>query len=101
MTSKIDRREFLLAGSALAAWTSMVPRPTEASTGRLQIVGMRVDEIEWPLGLENRQPRFSCHLLSTARNVRQVACRIGVASTEEIVRSGHGDLWDSGKIVSS
>lgn len=65
-----------------------------------RVSDLRVDLIDRPLGLENPQPRLSWRLESDARNVLQSAYRILVASKEEMLRDGLGDVWDSGKVES-
>ncbi len=50
--------------------------------------------------MESARPRLSWRLESDERNVRQSAYRILAASSEEALKAGRGDLWDSGKIRS-
>src|SRR5688500_17397274 len=69
-------------------------------TSRLHVVGLRIDNIDRPLGLENPRPRLSWRLESNERNVRQSAHRILVASSEAVLNVDQGDLWDSGKVAS-
>jgi len=100
MSSKIDRRKFLLASGGTAALAAFSPRRLLGKTRRFEVTGLKVDYVDCPLGLENVHPQFSWRLESTARNVRQGAYRIQVASSEKSLRSGLGDLWDSGKVDS-
>ena len=65
---------------------------------------LRVEYRDNPLGIDVAAPRFSW--LATpanakARGLRQTAYRILVATSEHALRAGSGDLWDSGKVVSS
>jgi alpha-L-rhamnosidase len=62
------------------------------------VTGLKVDQIDRPLGLENPKPRLSWRLESLDRGVRQSAYRILVASREELLQEGQGDVWDSGKV---
>jgi alpha-L-rhamnosidase len=64
------------------------------------VVGLKVDYLEQPLGLESRHPRFSWRLESEERNVRQSAYRILVASSEGGIAAGEGDIWDTGRVSS-
>ena len=48
-----------------------------------------------------REPVFSWQLASTDTNVLQTAYQVVVSFSPENASSGHGDLWDSGKIASS
>jgi alpha-L-rhamnosidase len=73
----------------------------QATISRVRIVGLKVDCLERPMGLENVLPRFSWRLESHERGVRQSAYRILVASDEERLKAGRGDLWNSGKISSA
>lgn len=100
MTAKIDRREFLITSGAAVGLAGAAATPSPASAARVQILGLRVDHLKNPLGLENRRPRLSWRLQSEARNVRQSMYRVRVASTEQALSAGRGDLWDSGKVSS-
>ena len=56
-----------------------------------------------PVGLDCAAPRLSWKLTASsakARNLRQTAYRILVASSVEKLSRGEGDLWDSGRVVS-
>lgn len=66
----------------------------------VQISGLKTEYLDRPLGVEALRPRFSWRVESEERNVLQSAYRILVASDEEILNHGRGDLWDSGKVVS-
>jgi alpha-L-rhamnosidase len=72
-----------------------------ASLARVRVVGLKVDYVDRPLGLQNPHPSFSWRLESAARNVRQSAYRILVASDPAGLEGGQGDLWDSGKVESN
>jgi alpha-L-rhamnosidase len=100
MTSKIDRREFLIASGAMAGVAAVASSPLRAKTVRVFVIGLKVDYIDRPLGLENLKPRLSWRLESEARNVRQSGYRILVAGSEAALKAGRGDLWDSGRINS-
>jgi alpha-L-rhamnosidase len=65
---------------------------------------LRLEYRENPLGIDVAAPRFSWLATSNdpkARGLRQTAYRILVASSERALRANSGDLWDSGKVVSS
>jgi len=55
-----------------------------------------------PEGIGEPAPRLGWELGATAdaRGVRQTAYRILVASSPELLASGQGDLWDTGKVAS-
>ncbi|HVT92770.1 MAG TPA: family 78 glycoside hydrolase catalytic domain [Bryobacteraceae bacterium] len=63
-------------------------------------VKLRTDYLENPLGLDSSTPRFSWQSDSDARNWRQNAYEILVASSAERLKAGTADVWDSGKQLS-
>lgn len=62
---------------------------------------LRCDHGVAPLGVDSRPPRLSWKLKGEGCGRRQTAWQIGVASSEEALRSGRADLWDSGRVESS
>jgi alpha-L-rhamnosidase len=66
----------------------------------MQPTTLRCEYRENPLGLEVARPRLTWILQASGRNQRQSAYQILVASSEEKLNSGVGDLWDSGKVES-
>jgi len=68
---------------------------------KIEIGGMKVENLSDPLGLDTSRPRFSWIIQSPDRqDVRQTAYRIIVCSTYEKFLSNEGDLWDSGFVES-
>ncbi len=63
---------------------------------------LRCEYLKNPLGIDVVKPRLSWRIEADkeARGVRQTACRILVASSEELLAQDQGDLWDSGRIES-
>ncbi len=53
-----------------------------------------------PPGIDTIQPRLIWQVQSNERNQAQSAYQILVASSKGALRHNHGDLWDSGKVVS-
>jgi len=100
MMTKINRRKFLIASSASIGIAAAMPNALCTAAPRVRVVGLKVDNLDQPLGLENRFPRLSWQIESNERNIRQSAYRILVASSEEALEAGRGDLWDSGRIES-
>jgi len=78
----------------------MIPKSLRAATDRVRVVGLKVDFLDRPLGVENTRPQLSWRLESDARQVRQSAYRIWVASSEALLATGQADLWDSGRVTS-
>ena len=54
--------------------------------------------LENPMGMATVEPRFSWQMRSDMQADRQTAYQILVASTEQDLKEGEADLWDSGKI---
>ncbi len=57
-----------------------------------------------PVGIDEEQPRLSWWLTaadSKSRGLRQAAYRILVATSAKNLRSGIGDLWDTGRVESN
>lgn len=54
-----------------------------------------------PLGVDDPEPSLSWQSDSTARNWQQSAYRIQVASSLKQLRTGHADVWDSGRVASA
>lgn len=53
-----------------------------------------------PLGIDVAHPRLSWTLSCNGRDEVQTAYQVLVASSEELLEAGKGDLWDSGKVAS-
>ena len=70
---------------------------------QLRVTGLTVEHMVNPAVVDTRQPRLSWinePRDEEAAGERQTAYRIVVASTEEGLRRGHYDLWDSGRVPS-
>jgi len=65
-----------------------------------EVVGLRTEYKENPLGIDTRQPRLSWRLEADARGVVQSAYEIRVARTEKGLVSRGGRIWESGKVAS-
>lgn len=63
-------------------------------------VALRAEYLIHPQGLDTASPRLQWRLESTRRGVRQTAYQILVASSEQRLARGVGDLWDTGKVTS-
>ena len=68
--------------------------------GDVRVLDLRCEYRVNPRGIDVAAPRLSWILKSNERSQRQSHYRILVASSEEILRTDRGDLWDSGKVVS-
>lgn len=72
------------------ALLALAPLPAQEA----RIASLTVETLPEPVGVEERQPRFSWNYEGDARDFHQQARRIMVASTPE--KLGSPDLWDSG-----
>ena len=71
------------------------------ASARVEVGGLRTENLDNPLGLDVAAPRFSWQMNSDKKNVRQKAYRILVASSPELLEQDKGDLWDSGRVGSA
>jgi len=78
----------VIAVVVLASATSAMP------------VRLRCEYLENPMGIDVAAPHFSWQGDNTERNWKQAAYDLLVASTEEGLRAGKADIWDSGRIDS-
>ncbi len=66
----------------------------------VQIVGLRTEYKQNPVGIDSPKPRLSWQLQSGRRGVTQSAYQVRVAPSERDLRSGNRLLWDSGRVNS-
>lgn len=66
----------------------------------VRVGSLTVEGLPAPLNIESDSPRLSWIITSDNHNVSQKSYRILVASTPELLASGKGDIWDSGKVES-
>ena len=72
-----------------------------AANGEMMPARLFCEYASNPLGVDTPRPRFGWSFESgTKRGERQTAYQVLVASSEEDLKSGRADLWDSGKVVS-
>lgn len=67
----------------------------------IQLQNLRCEMLVNPHGIDAVQPRLSWQLTSTARNIKQTAYEVLVASSPAKLAAGEGDLWTSGKVASN
>ncbi len=72
-----------------------------AARAPISAYALRCEYLVNPLGIDVQRPRLSWLLDSTARNQRQTAYQVLVASNLTDLIQGCGNLWDSGKVISS
>src|ERR1035437_4194565 len=76
--------------------------PGQSPGSPLHPVELRCEYLVNPLGIDTPRPRFQWVLdwQPGERGRRQTAYQILVAATEASLRTGKGDLWDSGRTES-
>jgi alpha-L-rhamnosidase len=94
----------LLAFSSLTASGNSCPNSGEAipppAEARLDVVALRTEYKENPLGIDIRKPRLSWQIHSDRRGILQSAYQVQVARNERDLRAGRNAHWDSGKVNS-
>ena len=65
----------------------------------LEVVELRCEYLENPLGIDVVTPRLSWKLKTEENNFKQKAYRILVASDQQKLADNIGDIWDSGKVL--
>lgn len=96
-------RRLFLSGSAAGVAAGTLPGCGRVGTGSqkgLAVGELRAAQLRNPLGIDDAAPNLSWQISGERRNIRQVAYRIRVASSEQNLRVGRADLWDSGKVAS-
>lgn len=74
---------------------------TSAIHAQVSTTQLRCEMLTNPQGIDVLQPRFSWQLQTDARNVKQEAFQIIVASSKEKLAKDQGDIWNSGRVASS
>lgn len=69
--------------------------------GKIGIIEMRCENQESPLGVQSYQPIFAWKLEADARNINQSAYRILVADNSDLLNKDTGNVWDSGRCLST
>ncbi len=64
-------------------------------------VHLRCEYLENPLGIDAASPHLSWQSDNSERNWKQAAYEVLVASSDENLRAGKADIWDSGKVDSA
>ncbi|MEA5460396.1 family 78 glycoside hydrolase catalytic domain [Arcicella sp. LKC2W] len=67
----------------------------------INLTHLRCELLVNPVGIEVINPRLSWEIKANLRGVEQTAYQIVVASSVEKLAKNDGDLWDSGKVISS
>ena len=89
----------------------VLPLLLAASLHAASLTNIRCEYLENPLGIAAARPRLSWVIAESQseisnsksqipRNQKQTAYQVLVASSEELLKTAKGDLWDSGKVAS-
>lgn len=76
-------------------------RAAAPNTFDIHTTHLLCDYLPEPLGLDDLHPRLSWQMESARPGAKQTAYQIMVASTPELLRQNHPDMWDSGRVTSS
>lgn len=63
----------------------------------IEIIDVRCENQENPMGVQTAKPVFSWKLRGDVRSLSQVSYRILVSDAEELLKKDIGNIWDSGK----
>lgn len=81
-------------------WGGSVLNPVGPVADGMQVVSLKCEYRDDPLGIDVLRPRLFWQLRSMRRGERQTAYRIVVASDQRLLQRGKADLWDSGRVLS-
>jgi alpha-L-rhamnosidase len=96
MVSRIFLYSALLA---LAPAAGSFVAAQQAKTAPARLMGLRVDNLNSPLGIDDPAPRFSWQLSDPARGARQAAYEVEVFSSPALAAANKPD-WSSGRVAS-
>ncbi len=69
--------------------------------GKVIVQNLSCNSINNPLSISVQNPVFSWKLSAKAFNVSQEAYQVLLATSEEKLKRNEGDVWDSGKVIST
>jgi alpha-L-rhamnosidase len=97
LASKLVFRTFLSFGLVLIFTAASTHLPAQNPGGVLGPVGLRVDNLPNPLGIDDPAPKFSWQLHDPAHGAKQTAYEVEVASSAALLKADKPDIWTSGK----
>jgi alpha-L-rhamnosidase len=89
----------LQAAMILVCFAAGVPH-LAASSAAPPPIGLRVEYLVNPIGVDARAPRFQWLPQSSERNEKQTAYQILVSTSAQLLAKDDGNVWDSGKVSS-
>ena len=84
----------------LAAILFLFSLPVSAAEAPARAGLLQCEYLVDPVGIDALQPRLSWQMLDARHGARQTAYQVLVASSEAILATDQGDLWDSGRVES-
>ncbi len=90
--TKFSLKSFLIA-FAFVAFSSV-------TFGKTEVVNLRVEYHENPIGIDIEKPRFSWQIISGEKQTSQLAYEIRVAKSEGELSKKNKQIWNSGKVDS-
>jgi alpha-L-rhamnosidase len=97
----LERRTFLNSVLAGTAATIVTHGSSRATSPSIEVGDLRCEYTVDPLGIDVTRPRLSWIFASARRGDEQTAYQVLVSSSEDGLDTNEGDLWDSGKVLSS
>ncbi|MEN8157932.1 MAG: family 78 glycoside hydrolase catalytic domain [Bacteroidota bacterium] len=73
---------------------------TADNTGKHEVINMRCEHMQDPLGLDTETPRLNWQMADERQGASQTAYQVIVGTNPESVGQGEGDAWNSGKVDS-
>ncbi|WP_430974558.1 glycoside hydrolase family 78 protein [Sunxiuqinia rutila] len=68
---------------------------------QFEVVKLRCEHLENPLGIDGEQPRFSWQLQAEKDGILQAKYQLWVGTDLQEVKAGKGNIWNSGEVVSA
>ena len=65
----------------------------------MKLIGLEVEYIKDPVGIDSNTPRFSWKFRKSSRGQAQKVYQIIVSSSKSYLKKGDYDYWDSGKVI--
>jgi len=96
----LSRISVLIVLYFLSCWMPTMAN-AENVPGPVSVTALQCNNSVNPLGIDAKTPQFSWQLKSSQRNVRQTAYQLIVADSKEKLAVGEGNVWNSGKVISS
>src|SRR5262245_90966 len=89
----------LLSAAPMLAGSSSTS-PPKGPKMKIEVVRLRTEYKENPIGIDVRRPRLGWQIISEDRGVVQSAYQVRVTRGEPGFGSAGGTVWDSGKVNS-